>query len=91
MSVINHEKIVRDDKVHYPVLNGFQAKGYFRRATCPLNSYRTHFNCLLIKGLRVIGGDESSSSCKDKRTSTFSLVQVFGKSGGERSECDGNL
>ena len=50
-----------------------------------------HFNCLIIKGLRVVGGDESSSSHKDKRASTFSSIQVFGKSGGERSECDGNL
>ena len=47
------------------------------------NSYRTHFNCLLIKGLRVVGGDELSSSCKDERASTFSSIQVFGKSGGE--------
>ena len=49
------------------------------------NSYRTHFNYLLIKGLRVVGGDELSSSRKDERASTFSSIQVFGKSGGEWS------
>ena len=50
-----------------------------------------HFNCLLIKGLRVVGGDESNSSRKDERASMFSSIQVFGKSGGEQSGCDGNL
>ena len=54
----------------------------FRSST---NSYRMHFNCLLIKGLRVVGGDESSSNCKDERASTFSSIQVLSKSGGEQS------
>ena len=45
-----------------------------------------HFNCLLIKGLRVVGGDESNSSHKDKRASMFSSIQVLGKSGGEQSD-----
>ena len=61
----------------------FPGQRLFLSGYLSTNSYRTHFNCLLIKGLRVVGGDESSFSCKDERASTFSLIQVFGKSGGE--------
>ena len=69
----------------------FPGQGLFPSGYLSTNLYQTHFNCLLIKGLRVVGGDELSSSCKGKRMSMFSSVQILGKSGGERSECWGNL
>ena len=72
MSMLNHEKIVRDD-------------------TCPLTRIERSLTAFQYKGLRVVGSDESSSSHKDKRTSTFSSVRILGKSGGERSGCWGNL
>ena len=61
----------------------FPSQGLFPSGYLSTNSYRTHFNCLLSKGLRVVGGDELSSSHKDERASTFSSIQVLGKSGGE--------
>ena len=68
-----------------PCSQWFPGQRLFPSGYLSTNSYRTHFNCLSIKGLHIVGSDESNSSHKDERASTFSSIQVLGKSGGERS------